>query len=96
MGRQMKQLGKISHISNRNRIIIKSNQTPGFGLPVYTADKKKFGTVYDVFGPTKGQYISVKVFAKYSRNLESLIGKDLYIPSSKKIENRGRRKRKKN
>ena len=91
----MKQLGKISHISNRNRIILKSDQTPGFGLPVFTEDNKKFGTVYDVFGPTKGQYISVKVFAKNSRNLEKLIGKNLYIPS-KKIEKGGRRKRKKN
>ena len=54
----MKQLGKVSHISNRNRVILKSDQTPGFGLPVFTKDNKKFGTVYDVFGPTKGQYIS--------------------------------------
>lgn len=91
----MKQLGKISHISNRNRIILKSDQTPGFGLPVFTEDNKKFGTVYDVFGPTKGQYISVKVFAKNSKYLEKLIGKNLYIPS-KKIEKRGRRKRKTN
>ena len=88
----MKQLGKVSHISNRNRIILRSNQTPGFGLPVYTKDNKKFGIVYDVFGPTKGQYISVKVFGKFSKNLENRIGDTLFIPS-KKIEKRGRRKR---
>jgi RNA-binding protein len=90
----MKQLGKISHISNRSRVILKSDQTPGFGLPVFTADKKKFGTVYDVFGPTKGQYISVKVYTKNSKKLEKRIGETLYIPS-KKIEKRGRRKRRK-
>ncbi len=88
----MKQLGKISHISNRSRVILKSDQTPGFGLPVFTADKKKFGTVYDVFGPTKGQYISVKVYTKNSKKLERRVGETLYIPS-KKIEKRGRRKR---
>lgn len=88
----MKQLGKISHISNRNRVILKSDQTPGFGLPVFTQDNKKFGTIYDVFGPTKGQYISVKVFAKKSRNLQKRVGETLYI-SSKKIDKRGRRKR---
>ena len=88
----MKQLGKVSHISNRKRIILRSNQTPGFGLPVYTKDNKKFGTVYDVFGPTKGQYISVKVFGKFSKNLETRIGDTLFIPS-KKIEKWGRRKR---
>jgi len=76
----MKQLGKVSHISNRSRVILKSDQTPGFGLPVFTNDNKKFGTVYDVFGPTKGQY------------LENRIGETLFIPS-KKIEKRGRRKR---
>jgi RNA-binding protein len=90
----MKQLGKISHISNRNRVILKSDQTPGYGLSVFTEDKKKFGTIYDVFGPTKGQYISVKVFAKFSKDLENRVGDNLYIPS-KKIEKRGRKKRKK-
>ncbi|HEX7468870.1 MAG: Gar1/Naf1 family protein [Methanobacterium sp.] len=88
----MKELGKVSHISNRNRVILKSNQTPGFGLPVFTKENKKFGTVYDVFGPTKSQYISIKVFGKFSKNLENRIGDTLFIPS-KKIEKRGRRKR---
>ncbi len=74
----MKQLGKVSHISNRNRVILKSDQTPGFGLPVFTKDNKKFGTVYDVFGPTKGQYISVKVFGKFSKNLENRIGDNTF------------------
>lgn len=90
----MKQLGKISHISNRGRVILKSNQTPSFGLPVFTENKKKFGKVYDVFGPTKSPYISVKIFAKSSKNLENRVGDILYI-SSKKIEKRGRRKRRK-
>ncbi|MDD3985932.1 MAG: Gar1/Naf1 family protein [Methanobacterium sp.] len=88
----MKQLGKISHISHRNRVILKSDQTPGFGLPVFTKDNKKFGTIYDVFGPTKGQYISVKVFVKNSKNLEKQVGETLYI-SSKKVDKRGGRKR---
>ncbi len=90
----MKQLGKISHISNRGRVILKSNQTPSFGLPVFTENKKKFGKIYDVFGPTKSPYISIKVFTKNPKDLENRVGDILYI-SSKKIDKRGRRKRKK-
>lgn len=90
----MKKLGKISHISNRGRAILRSDKTPGFGLAVFTEDKKKFGTVYDVFGPTKEPFISVKAYAKNPKNLENRVGETLYI-SSKPIKKWGRRKRRK-
>ncbi len=56
----MKKLGNISHISNRGRIIVRSNQTPGFGLAVFLKIKR-IGTISDVFGPTKEPYISIKL-----------------------------------
>lgn len=90
----MKKLGKISHISNRGRVILRSDKTPGFGLAVFTEDKKRFGTVYDVFGPTKEPYISVKVYEKNPKKLEKRVGDTLYI-SSKPIKKWGRGKRKK-
>ena len=90
----MKKLGKISHISNRGRAILRSKQTPGLGLAVFMENQKRFGTVNDVFGPTKEPYISVKVHAKNSKNLENRVGDTLYV-SSKPNKKWGRRKRKK-
>ncbi len=91
----MKKLGSISHISNRGRLIIRSNQTPSYGTAVFTENEKKFGTVSDVFGPTKQPYISIKVYAKNSKNLDDRVGETLYVPS-KANKKRGRRKRRKN
>jgi RNA-binding protein len=90
----MKKLGNISHISNRGRVILRSNQTPGFGMAVFLKDKKRFGAVSDVFGPTKEPYISIKVHAKNSKNLEYRVGDTIYV-SSKPNNKWGRRKRRK-
>ena len=90
----MKKLGTISHISGRGKVILKSNQTPGFGMTIFTKNKKKFGKVRDVFGPTKEPYISIKVYARNSNNLEDRVGETLYV-SSKPNKKWGRRKRRK-
>lgn len=90
----MKKLGNISHISNRGRVIIRSNQTPGFGLAVFLKNNKRFGTISDVFGPTKEPYISIKVNAKNSKNLDYRVGETLYV-STKTNKKWGRRKRRK-
>jgi RNA-binding protein len=89
----MRKLGTISHISNKGRAIIRSDKTPGFGLPVYNGNEFKIGFVYDIFGPTKNPYVSVKIYAKYSKNLENRVGDSLYIPP--KSSKRGRIKRRK-
>jgi RNA-binding protein len=91
----MKKLGNISHISNRGRIVVRSNQTPGFGLAVFLKNKERIGTVSDIFGPTKEPYISIKVRAKNSKNFEYRVGEPTYV-SPKTNKQRGRRKRKKN
>lgn len=91
----MKKLGNISHISNRGRIIVRSNQTPGFGLAVFLKNKKRIGTISDVFGPTKEPYISIKISAKNSKNIEYRVGETLYV-STKSNKKWGRRKRRKN
>lgn len=90
----MKKLGKISHISNRGKIIVRSDNTPGFGLPVFNENKKRIGTVQDVFGPTKKPYITVKAYAKNTENLENRVGETLFVSSKPKSE-WGRKKRKK-
>ncbi len=90
----MKKLGKVSHISSRNKIILRSDKTPGFGLAVFNKAEKKIGIVQDVFGPTKKPYITVKVYAKNTENLEKRVGETLFV-SSKPIKKWGRKKRKK-
>lgn len=87
-------MGTISHISNKGKIILRSDKTPGFGLPVFTSDNKRIGSVHDVFGPTKKPYISVKVYAKNTENFEKRVGEPLFV-SSKPIKKWGRKKRKK-
>ena len=90
----MKKLGNVSHITNRGRLILKSNQTPSFGITAFTKNKKKIGTVNDVFGPTKEPYISIKVYANNSKNLDDRVGETLYV-ASKPNKKWGRRKRRK-
>ncbi len=90
----MKKLGKISHISNRGKIIVRSDNTPGFGLTVFSEDKKRIGIIQDIFGPTKRPYITVKVHAKNTKNIESRVGESVFV-SSKPIKKWGRKKRKK-
>ncbi|HEY0196169.1 MAG TPA: Gar1/Naf1 family protein [Methanobacterium sp.] len=90
----MKNLGNISHISNRGRVIVRSNQTPGFGLAVFLKTKKRIGTISDVFGPTKEPYISIKVNTKNSKDIEHLVGESIYV-SSKTNKKWGRKKRRK-
>lgn len=90
----MKKLGIISHISNKGKIIVRSDNTPGFGLPVFGEDKKRIGVVQDVFGPTKNPYITIKVYAKNINNIENRVGETLFV-SSKPINKWGRKKRKK-
>ena len=90
----MKKLGKVSHISNKGKIIVRSDNTPGFGLPVYTENNKKVGIVQDIFGPTKKPYITIKLYAKNTKNLEKRVGETLFV-SSKPIKKWGRKKRRK-
>lgn len=90
----MKKLGSISHISNRGRVIVRSRETPGFGLAVFLKDKKRIGTINDVFGPTKEPYISIKVRAKNSKKDEYQVGDTVYV-STKSNHKWGRRKRRK-
>lgn len=90
----MKKLGTILHMSNKGKFILKSDKTPGLGLPVFNKDKKRIGSVHDVFGPTKKPYISVRVYAKNTENFGKRVGEQLFI-SSKPIKKWGRKKRKK-
>jgi len=90
----MKKLGKISHISSKGKIIVRSDNTPGFGISVFDENRKKIGIVQDIFGPTKKPYITVKVYAKNTENIDKRVGETIFV-SSKPLKKWGRRKRKK-
>lgn len=91
----MKELGIISHISNKGRVIARSKKTPAFGLAVFNGEKNRLGIISDVFGPTKNPYISIKVLAKNSKNLENLVGEVIYVASKPNRKWRSRKRRKK-
>jgi len=90
----MKKLGKISHISSKGKIIVRSDNTLGFGLSVFDENRKKIGIVQDIFGPTKKPYITVKVYAKNTEKIDKRVGETIFV-SSKPLKKWGRRKRKK-
>ena len=90
----MKKLGTISHITNKGKMIVRSHKTPGFGISVFTPDGEQLGIIHDIFGPTNKPYISVKLYAKNSKNIENRVNETIYIPS-KPVRKRGRKPRKK-
>ncbi|MDI6702305.1 H/ACA ribonucleoprotein complex subunit GAR1 [Methanothermobacter wolfeii] len=91
----MKILGNISHISNRGRIIARSERTPKLGAPVFTSDGKRIGSVHDIFGPTRKPYISIKTGrAVNTEKFEKRVGETLY-EGIKNVKKWGRRKRRK-
>lgn len=87
----MKNLGKFSHISNKGNIIFKSINTPPMGALVFTENKKRFGKINRIFGPTKEAYISVRPF----KNFDLLNFDEKLFLSKKSSKKRGRRKRQK-
>ena len=92
----MKFLGNISHISNSGKLIGRSSETPPSGAFVFDKDKKKIGKVFDVFGPTRNPYISIRLFKSFS--LEDFVdscGDELYVSVNNKKGRRRRGKRKK-
>lgn len=59
----MRRLGTVLHVSSHGYIIVKAELFPRLNSTVLTKRMKKIGTVYDVFGPVKAPYVSIKPFA---------------------------------
>ena len=61
----MKRLGTVLHPSSHKGLIVRSQFEKGFpkiGSVVVTERMEKIGKVYDVFGPVKRPYISVRLY----------------------------------
>ena len=57
----MRRLGKLLHKSlMTGNLIVKAVTVPKIGEKVYDGEMRLIGFVYDVFGPVKSPYVSVK------------------------------------
>ncbi len=76
----MKRLGTVLHVSSHGYVVVKAELFPATNSTVITKRMKKIGTVYDVFGPVKSPYVSVKPFKSISKpGLNELRGEKVYI-----------------
>ena len=58
----MKRLGTVLHTSSHGHLIVRLEETslPKINAKVVTKKMDRIGTVYDIFGPEKAPYVSVK------------------------------------
>ncbi|MHA2408332.1 MAG: H/ACA ribonucleoprotein complex subunit GAR1 [Candidatus Ranarchaeia archaeon] len=72
----MKRLGKVSHLSNSNHLILRTNTKIKPQSPVLDSHLTQIGKIYDVFGPVSNPYVSIKPTIK---NPEKFVGRILYL-----------------
>lgn len=78
----MKRLGVVLHLSTHGNLIVRSEEAalPKMNSKVVTKKMDSIGTVYDIFGPEKAPYISVKLDRKVPRSrAQALIKERLYV-----------------
>lgn len=76
----MRRLGTVLHVSSHGYIIVKAELFPRINSTVLTKRMEKIGTVYDVFGPVKAPYVSVKPFTNViSSDSREIRGAKVYI-----------------
>ncbi|MEM3586186.1 MAG: Gar1/Naf1 family protein [Candidatus Jordarchaeaceae archaeon] len=73
----MRRLGKPLHLSAHGDLILRTDYAPKIGSKVVTKDMKEVGKVFDVFGPVKAPYVSVKPQVEPSA-AEKLVNEVLY------------------
>jgi RNA-binding protein len=77
----LKRLGKVLHLSTHGHLIIRSDDgaLPRMNSSVLTKKMEKIGIVYDIFGPEKDPYISVKLAKNFSASkVKALINDRVY------------------
>jgi len=75
----LKRLGKVLHLSNSRKLILRTKVKVKTGTEALGAKKKSIGTIFDIFGPVTNPYISIKPSIS---NPERYIGRTLYILST--------------
>jgi RNA-binding protein len=72
----VKRIGKVMHLSNSGKLVLKTQLDARVGLTVLDDELKRVGTVVDVFGPVNHPYTSVQ---PATRNPDKYVGKSLYV-----------------
>lgn len=91
-GEYLRRLGKPLHLSAHGDLIIRVDYTPKIGSKVVTKDLKEVGRVFDVFGPVKAPYVSVKPQVETSV-AEKLVDEVLYELVEKKKEKQSKKRK---
>ncbi len=76
----MKRLGTVLHVSSHGNLIVRLEEAslPRINSRVVTKKMEKIGTVYDIFGPEKAPYVSVKVDRK-AAGAKGLVNERVYV-----------------
>lgn len=78
----MKRLGTVLHLSPHGHLIVRLEDPslPKINAKVVTKKMDKIGTVYDIFGPEKSPYVSVKIDKKISRSgVQALVKERIFV-----------------
>ena len=84
----MEVLGIVEEVTCDGRMIVRCDELPDIGTPVFDEKQKKLGTVGRVFGPVDGPYASVTPEGGPAR-----IGTQTYIRGNKQNAKGKRRNR---
>jgi len=71
----LKRLGKVLHLSNSKKLILKTKVKVRTGTKVLVSNGKLVGHVFDIFGPIKDPYVSIDPSVK---DPDQYIGRVLY------------------
>ena len=78
----MKRLGTVLHLSPHGHLIIRLEETslPKMNAKVVTKKMDRVGTVYDIFGPEKAPYVSVKLDKKMTKaSVQALVKERVFV-----------------
>ncbi|WP_424359322.1 H/ACA ribonucleoprotein complex subunit GAR1 [Methanocella sp. MCL-LM] len=78
----MKRLGTVLHLSPHGHLIIRLEETslPRMNAKVVTKKMDRVGTVYDIFGPEKAPYVSVKLDKKMPKaSVQALVNERVFV-----------------
>ena len=85
----MRKIGRVMHISPREKAVIKTTRPLKIGEKVFDRNERVIGRVSDVFGPVKAPYIEVNI---EGGDASSYVGKILYYSLSKQKKRSKRRR----
>lgn len=72
----MNRLGTVTHVSGSRKLILRTKIRVKSGTQIFDEELRPVGRIFDVFGPVKNPYVSVK---PVGGELEKYVGHALYV-----------------